>query len=94
MMALEQDKLPASPTEGPKALSDKEQEESRLDSRDQEDKLSGILLHICSWNPDADTKLDAYLKKKWNVGRFDAPCRDAARNNLGSSEFPEGVEVS
>ncbi len=68
-MALEQDKLPASPTE---ALSDKEQEESRLDSRDQEDKLSGIQLHICSWKPDADTKLDAYLKKKCLYGTLGA----------------------
>ena len=42
-----------------KALSLEEREESRLNSRDQEDKLSGTLLHICSWNPDADNKLNA-----------------------------------
>ena len=42
-----------------KALSFEDREESRLDSRDQEDKLSGTLLHICSWNPDSDNRMNA-----------------------------------
>lgn len=58
-MAHAAENLPESLPQEFEALSLKEQEESRLNSRDQEDKLKNILLHICSWNPDADDKLNA-----------------------------------
>jgi len=64
MMSLEQENLQEF-----EALSLKEQEESRLNSRDQEDKLSGTLLHICSWNTNPDNELaSADLKKKCLYG--------------------------